>query len=261
MGSAGGEWLQARSNITSGAEIPTFGHRDRQGRLGAGGDSESTGERGNKDSTQLPWPISQLHISGAQERWLIQTSNQPEATESVYGEPALQDGEPGNDERPAEEQRLDGLNRFEGCIPVSSSMGGPPEISSLPMAGQSVRIPVPPLWPVECAPCLHQAAETSVGTSAASRNTFDNVPGRYANDGSVQGRTGETVSPDHLSPRDTRVCHQQGEVPFAANTDNPVSRISDRLPGNENPVDRGEDDTGGSSMQEGTTGRIFQCGS
>ena len=123
----------------------------------------------------MPRPITQLRISGTQERWFIQTSSQPETTESVYRENTIQNGEPGYDKRPVEKQRLDGLHRPEGCIPFSSNLGGSPEIPPLPTAGQGVRVSVSSLWPVQC---IHQAAETSVDASMLSKNTTYNVPGR-----------------------------------------------------------------------------------
>ena len=110
MDAAGGDWLQARASVDSSSRCGTS-VGDGQGRPGRRGSSEASEERSYKGSAQLPWSIPQPHLSGAQEGWLIQTSGQSEATESVHRKSTFQDGEPGNDKKPAEEQQLDGFNR------------------------------------------------------------------------------------------------------------------------------------------------------
>ena len=113
MGPASSEWLQAGFNIPSSSRGTTIGFRNGQGRPDRKGGSETTTEKGYESSPQLPWSVPQMNFPGTQEGWFIQTGSQLEAIESFNRKRTFQDGEPGNDERPAREQRLDGFNRFE----------------------------------------------------------------------------------------------------------------------------------------------------
>ena len=107
--------------------------------------------------------------------------SQPEATESIYGTSTFQGGEPGNDERLVEEQQLDGFNK----LICSWQFGNTTRNTSGNTSGESVKIPVPTIWSVECSLRLHQAAETGASKPASSRNAFDHVSGRYAGDGRI----------------------------------------------------------------------------
>ena len=106
--------------------------------LHLGGDSEAGDQGCSREGYPLCESIPQPDISGSQEGWLGEVGDQPETSESVYPPTTFQDGEFNNDQRPAERRGLDGLNRPEGCLPLSDDMGRPPEVLEIHMAGQSV---------------------------------------------------------------------------------------------------------------------------
>jgi len=255
MDPAGGQGLQTRADITSGSEVAPLSFTNKQGKSCGRGDPETVREGGDKDGSQLPEPVSQPYIPGAQERWIIQTGSQLETPKSVHGEDTLQDGKLEYDQRPTEGRRLDGLHRPEGCVSLSSDLGGSPEIPSLPMAGQGVRVSVPSLRAVQRSTGLHQAAETGIDAYTTSRNTAYNVPGRYASDDTVQDGAGATTRSDHFPPGDVRVCSQQGEVTVTASSENPVLRLPNRLAGQKDSLVRGEDITDCRSMSKSMPGR------
>ena len=86
----------------------------------------------------------------------------------------------------------------------------------------------------------------------------DNVSRRFTSDGTVQDSAGETADPDHLPSGDARICGQPGEVPVTTNPEDPVPRVPDRHPADEDFVDRRENRALISNMQDGATARISQ---
>ena len=115
---------------------------------------------------------------------------------------------------------------------------------------------MPSVWPIQCSSGLHQATEANIGTPPSPGNMLNNVPGRHASNGTVQGGARGTAIADHLSSREVRVCNQQGEIPIMANPEDPVSGLSNRLSSHEDPAESREDNTNCKDMQEITPGTI-----
>jgi len=90
-----------------------------QSESGVGGTAE-TASQGSKSA-----PAQAITSAGPQEGWLIQTSGEPEATQSVLDNCPLQDGEPGNNGGPTEGRRLDGLHRLEGLLSAVAALPVP----------------------------------------------------------------------------------------------------------------------------------------
>ena len=181
MGAAGGQRIQVGASISSNSDVPTGSHGNQE-RSGLGGTrgAEATGQGSNKDSRPLPQPVSQQDISSSQEGWLLQASSQSEATESVHSNSALQDGESGHDERPAEGRRLDGFHRPEGCLSVGCNLGGAPELPEVYMEVHSVRVSVSSIRSKQCAQGLHQIVDACAGKTPSSRCSADHVFRRHA---------------------------------------------------------------------------------
>ena len=138
--------------------------------------------------------IPQPDFSGSQEGWIGEVGDQPETPEPVHPPNPFQDGEPGNDPRPTERGRLDGLNRLKGRLPISHNMGGPQKVFEISMERQSVRVPIPSVWPEQCTTCIHQIIEARPCKISSSGNETDIVFGRYVGDGTEQGETREPSS-------------------------------------------------------------------
>ena len=212
MGNPSGERVQARADVNPISEFPTKTSENQGPPLNGGGDTEAHGQGCSEESHLLCESIHQPDLFGPQERWLSKASDQLETSESVYSPTTFQDGESGNDQRPAERRQLDGFNRPKGCLPVGHNMARSSEVSEIPMAGQSVRVSVPSLWSEQCTTCLHQTTETCTCKASPPGYQTDNVLRRYVGDGTEQGGTRESLIPDNISFRVVRFCGQQGEV-------------------------------------------------
>ena len=110
MGDSSGERVQARADVNPISEFPTKTSRSQGPPLNGGGDTEAHGQGCSEESHLLCESIHQPDLFGPQERWFSKASDQLETSESVYSPTTFQDGESGNDQRPAERRRLDGFN-------------------------------------------------------------------------------------------------------------------------------------------------------
>ena len=154
---------------------------------------------------------------------------------------------------PAERGRLDGLHRSQRCIPVCPNLGGPPEIPTVSMARQHLRVPVPPLWPEQRTAGIHQADETGACKAPSSGSSPNYVPGQHVGDGTVQGGVTETGPSGNSSSGATWVRSEQGEIPIVSNSDNTIPWFPGRLQGDENQVDGREGSADHNSLQEDQT--------
>ena len=150
--------------------------------------------------------IPQPDFSGSQERWIGEVGDQPETPEPVHSPNPFQDGESGNDQRPAERGRLDGLNRLEGCLPISHNMGGSQKVPEISMERQSMRVSIPSVWPEQCTMCIHQTIKARPCKASRSGNETDNVFGRYVSYGAEQEETREPFSSDNIPSRAVGFC-------------------------------------------------------
>jgi len=250
VGDPSSERVQVGVNGNPATEVPTTTSGSQGAPLNVGGDSEAGDQGCSKEGYSLCESIPQPDISGSQERWFSEVGDQPETSESVYPPTALQDGEFGIGQRPAEGRGLDGLNRSKGCLPLGDDMGRPPEILEIHMAGQPVRIPVPPLRSKQCTARVHQVTKTCPCKAAPSRDETDNVSRRHVGDGTEQGGIREPPRPDNIPFRAVGVCGQQGEVSTGTSPDMPLPGLHHRLQGNEDQALRGESNTDLNSLQE-----------
>ena len=108
-------------------------------------------------------PIYQPHLPSPQEGRIAASSRQPEAAEPLDGKIKIQNGERENIEGPGQEERLDGLDRPEGCLSLGTNRGEGQKVSPVCMGGESIRVSVSPLWPQQCSKGFHEATETGNG--------------------------------------------------------------------------------------------------
>ena len=78
---------------------------------------ETSSEAGDGERRPVPQP----NLSSAQERWVTTPCGEPQASESICHETEIQDGRSEVNQGSAQKRRLDGHNRPEGCLPVSTS--------------------------------------------------------------------------------------------------------------------------------------------
>ena len=130
------------------------------------------------------------------------------------------------------------------------NMARSPEVSEIPMAGQSVRVSVPSFWSEQCTTCLHQTTETCTCKASPPGHQTDNVLRRYVGDGTEQGGTRESLIPDNISSRVVRFCGQQGEVSIGTSPGDSLPWFHGGLQGDEDQAVRREGDTNFDSLQE-----------
>ena len=226
MGYTSSERVQIRLDVNTTSEDPTTtsGSQGPGPPLNGGGDTEARSQGCRKEVHLLSGSIPQPDFS---EGWIGEVGDQPETPKPVHPPNPFQDGEPGNNSRPAERGRLDGLNRLKGCLPISHNMGGPQKVSEISMERQSVRVPIPFVWPEQCTTCIHQIIEARPCKVSSSGNETDNVFGRYVGDGAEQGETREPSSSDNIPSRAVGFCSQQGEIATDPYPGNPLPFIVD----------------------------------
>ena len=240
MGDPGGEGLQTRADIVPISVVLTRTPENQGLPLNRRGSTETHNQGCREGGPSLYGPIPQSDFPGPQEGRISEVGDQPEAPESVHPPGSFQDGESRDDERPAKGGRLDGLDRPQRCLPVGHNMGRSSEVPEVPMERHYIRVPVPPFRPEQCTTCLHQVTETCTCKAPSAGNKIDNVPGRHAGDGTVQGGAGRTLISDHFSVRRFRLCGQQGEVSADTNPDNTIPRLQGGFQGDESQTLGGE---------------------
>ena len=144
MGSICGQRIQSRVGLPaspgSGPALhstPSIG-----GRAGGSRDLLASEQGSSEKGFSLHRPVREQDIHGDQEGRLL---GEFETIDPVCDKEAFQDGECGNRPVSAQERRLDDHHRPQGRLSLCTNSGRPQEVSSLPVEGGIVRIPVPPL--------------------------------------------------------------------------------------------------------------------
>ena len=176
-----------------------------------------------------PKPVSERPISGSEERWVTTPSDQLEAPEPFSVETEVQDGGCQSHQGHPSEGRLDGLHRFEGCIPIGPSGQGRQAVPEVQMEGDTLRIPVPAVWSEQHASSVHQAAETSGCSFQKTGHTLHHLSGRPANHvADTEGPEEDLSGCSHPSPS-TGLPDQLGKKCTQSDPGNPVLGSPSRL--------------------------------
>jgi len=120
---------------------------------------------------QLFFPI----VCDSQEGRGVPPSSELEGFEQAHSRGAFQNGGLSYGEGSCRDQRLDGEVRLERCL--LSSTSGPPEISSIPVAGSHLSVSLPSIWPVLCSLDIYKADEASSGLPKGERHQTNNLSG------------------------------------------------------------------------------------
>ena len=121
----------------------------------------SAGERSSNSSRQLT-PTDRIlfcSVPGPQEKWINETSNQPQSSQPVGGDPPLQDGGFDHSLGPAEAGRLVSKGGPEGCLPHGTSTSRPPMLPTVYRRRSRLPVHLPSLRASMCPMGLHQGDE------------------------------------------------------------------------------------------------------
>jgi len=110
----------------------------------------STIQRGNSRDTTLSRELSVPDISGGEEGWGPEASDQFERPQSICDARTLQDGGPPSAFRSSSTRRLDGKDGPEGCIPPGPNSSKPSDTSNLPLGREVLQIHLSTLRPDIC---------------------------------------------------------------------------------------------------------------
>ena len=217
--------------------------------------AEVTDQRLYHESGTVPRTIPQQAVFGEKEGRVISSSGELEAFEPVYRQVPLQNGGDQHGEGSTAEERLDGLRRFERCLPFSSNRGRAQEVSPLCLGRPDVRISVSPLWIEQCPEGIHQAPETSSGPTQTSRDSSGDFLGRHVSTCPVKGRPGDPDGSDIPAVQPARLLHQPREISVEPNTADPILGVPDRLSQYDDPAYPGKSRAADRDMQNCQAGK------
>ena len=243
--------VSSQSEVFSGRDETA----DRRGKKAHSKGSYTTGARQAR-------PVSRSPVPPRKERRVIQTDLQPQKTERACEIPTFQDGRVVPSERSATARRLDDQIGSQGCIFLRGNGRQGEKISTLPVAGADVRVPVSPIRAGLSPTRLHQAPETCSGISTENRDQNDLLLGRHAPSQSEHARIASGRQ-DYLgSSGSSGICDQHRKVNTSAQPSDGIPGHDDRLQGHdvkiisrENTEDTDEvwsDASAGGGISQGT---------
>ena len=129
-------------------------------------------------------PVTQPHRPGVlqqciccpQERWGVETSNQPKETKCFHLHPSLQDGEYQSSQRSPPPRRLP---RSQGCLFNSTYESSVLKVSLLCLERNSVRIQNSPIRSSNSTDNIYKITSPCSSIIVLSGNTSPHIPGRY----------------------------------------------------------------------------------
>ena len=208
--------VSSQSEVFSGRDETA----DRRGKEAHSKRSHTTGARQAR-------PVSRSPVPPRRERRVIQTDLQPQKTERACEIPTFQDGRVVPSERSVTARRLDDQIGSQGCIFLRGNGRQGEKISTLPVAGADVQVPVSPIRAGLSPMRLHQAPETCSGISTENRDQNDLLLGRHAPSQSEHARIASGRQ-DYLgSSGSSGICDQHRKV-------NTSAQPSDGIPGHDN---------------------------
>ena len=162
-------------------------------------------------------------FSSPQKRWRSQTSSELEGSKQVHCRGALQDGGISHGKRSCETRGLVGKIGSKRCLLSGTSRLQSPEVSSVPVAGQSIPVSLSAIRPILCPSYVYKVDETSGGFSEGEGNQTDHISGRLTNTLQLPGHVAQPTRTDQGFVSDIGLPHQQQEVPVRAITGDCVS--------------------------------------
>ena len=221
-----------------------------------GGGEELDDQAGNPGGRATEGSICKPAIYCAKKGWFSPTSGKPQTSEQLHHEETLQDGRGSFTKEPGATKRLDGIHRFERCLPVSRGCRGTQEVPEVPVGAPAVRVSLSPFRPQQCPTHFHETAQASDVINKTARSQVDSFPGRYVIDGRVQGEASEAGARDCTASSATGLCGQLRKVSTQPNTENSVFGVRDRLSQDEDQPTKGEGGKDQTGMSVGTAAKV-----
>ena len=207
------------------------------------GGTEAVGQRCHKEGGALPRTVYQQALSDSQEGRILLTCGESEASELVHYQGSLQDGRDQHAEGSVAGKRLDGIHRFEGCVPLSGSESRTQEVPPLCLGRTDIRISVPSIRVEQCTKGVHKTPEACGGSPQAARNPPGDFLRRHASSCPVKGGSGGTDEPNSPAVQSVGVFSQSREVTVDPSSADSFSGVYNRLSELEDPTYTGEDGT------------------
>ena len=204
--------------------IPTQSVRERQGII-TGGDHLHDGEGSNSGAITRRNPHGFLfhNVSGPQERWENETSDQPKAVEPVCTGTSFQNGRHSDSQRTSPAKRLVNEDRPKGCLFYDTNSQGTPEISQVQGGASLLPVHMPTVRSVERSLGLYQDPEASGSKTQRVWDSNGCLPGRYSGNSEQSTRSSRPHLCTNLHSRTSGICcsprkvndpaHPEGEVP------------------------------------------------
>ena len=145
--------------------------------------------------------LCEQHIHGTKDQWEGSAHSQFEESQHVPRVRALQDGGHTMHKGPAEQERVHVQVGSQGCVPDSPGTSLPLEISSVPLAGQGIRVHSPSVRSSNSPQAVHEASEASLGKFEDGRCEADRIPGRLPDHRQDEARSRRSLHEDEISSR------------------------------------------------------------
>ena len=180
--------------------------------------TDNDGEKGYKSGATRSKGFYLPDFPSPQKRWRSQTSCKLEGPKQVHSRGPLQNGRFSHGEGSSENRGLIGKIRSEGCLFSGTNRPQSPEVSSVPMAGQSIPISLSAIRTVLCPSYLYEVNETSGGIPEGEGNQTDHISWRLTNTLQLPRHVAQPARTDQGFVSDVGSPHQQQKVPIGTIT-------------------------------------------
>ena len=143
--------------------------------------------------------LCEQHIHGTKEQWESTAHSQLEASQHIPQVRAFQGGGYTMHKGPVEQERFHVQIRSQGCIPDSPHASFPLEISSVPLAGQGIRVYSPSFQSSNSPQVVHETSKASLGKFEGGRCEADRIPGRLPDHRQNEAGSGRSLHEDEVS--------------------------------------------------------------
>jgi len=195
------------------------------------GDKVSPTKASNSTDLHLISGILFQHVSGTQERRGSKTRYQPETLEHIHEIRVFQDGGPAYSQSSSPEERLDGKNRFKGCLLHGTDSTSIPSPFPLQSREQNLSVQLPTVWSIHGPRSVYKNLQASGGIAEVNGVLSSDIHRRYAPYGHFKQIAYRSLSLSIVPVRQHRIYNQQQKISFGTNPGNRVSWDDHQFPG------------------------------
>ena len=200
----------------------------RQGDGSGSGDSGSTAEGGSGACVFGP-RVFQSHVCSHQGVGGLEAYHRPLSSKQFRSQDQVQDGDHPVGPPVSSQERLDGLNRSEGCVPSDPDSPSKQEVSSLCSRRRDLAVQVSLFRSDNGATGVYSGDGPGFDLSPSSRYQSSEIPGRLVNSSRVFGQSSLGEGPDVSSLRGARYRCESSEVAPDSISGGGLSGGQDRL--------------------------------